>query len=107
MATAVSRQNGKEAAYEFDPQAAVKYLRKVDPTLARLMQIAGPFKMEIRALHSPFEALSRNIVYQQLHGTAAAAILARVVTLFGGGKLRPTAILDASTEDLRRAGPSY
>src|SRR5215813_5466155 len=98
MATAVSRQNGKEAAYEFDPQAAVKYLRKVDPTLARLMQIAGPFKMEIRALHSPFEALSRNIVYQQLHGNAAASILSRLIAFAGGGKLRPQAIRDAATE---------
>jgi len=92
--------------YEFDPQAALKHLSAVDPTLAKLIEIAGPFQMKIRALHSPFEALARNIIYQQLNGAAAAAIHARVVGLFGRGKLRPLDILEASDLELRGAGLS-
>jgi DNA-3-methyladenine glycosylase II len=90
----------------YDPEAAVRRLRSADATLARLMERAGPFTLEIRKLHDPFEALARNIVFQQLHGKAAAAIHARVVALFGGGKLRPGDLLAASEEDLRGAGLS-
>jgi DNA-3-methyladenine glycosylase II len=70
------------------------------------MKRAGPFQMEVRRIHNPFEALARNIVYQQLHGNAAAAIHARVLALFGTGKLRPQDILAAPEEQLRGAGLS-
>jgi DNA-3-methyladenine glycosylase II len=90
----------------YDPEAAVRHLRSADATLARLMERAGPFTLQIRGLHDPFEALARNIVFQQLHGKAAAAIHARVVALFGGGKLRPADLLAAPEEDLRGAGLS-
>ncbi|MEN3334325.1 MAG: methylated-DNA-[protein]-cysteine S-methyltransferase [Blastocatellia bacterium] len=92
--------------YDFDPQAALEHLSNVDLALARLIEAAGPFRMEIRTLHSPFEALARNIVYQQLNGSAAAAIHARVLALFGNKQLRPQQILDASDEALRGAGLS-
>ncbi|HYP53136.1 MAG TPA: hypothetical protein VEQ42_06325, partial [Pyrinomonadaceae bacterium] len=46
-----------------------------------------------------------NIVYQQLHGTAAAAIHGRVLALFGG-RLRPEDVLGARDEVLRGAGLS-
>jgi DNA-3-methyladenine glycosylase II len=106
---ATRRAKGEDArgdGYGFDPSEAVRHLRSVDPTLARLMERAGPFAMQIRRMHDPFEALARNIIYQQLHGKAAAAIHARVLSLFGGGKLRPEDILGASDEDLRAAGLS-
>jgi DNA-3-methyladenine glycosylase II len=90
----------------YDPEEAVRHLRAADKTLARLMERAGPFTMEIRKLHDPFEALARNIIYQQLHGNAAAAIHARVLALFGGVKLRPEDILGAPDEPLRGAGLS-
>ena len=93
-------------AYDFDPQVALAHLTNVDSALARLIEAAGPFRMEIRTMHSPFEALARNIVYQQLNGTAAAAIHARVLALFGKKQLRPQQILDASDEALRGAGLS-
>jgi DNA-3-methyladenine glycosylase II len=70
------------------------------------MERAGPFAMQIRKLHDPFEALARNIVFQQLHGKAAAAIHARVLVLFGGVKLRPEEIIAAPDEALRGAGLS-
>jgi DNA-3-methyladenine glycosylase II len=96
----------KPDGFCYDPEEAVRHLRSADATLARLMERAGPFAMEIRKLHDPFEALARNIVYQQLHGNAAAAIHGRVLALFGGGKLRPEDILSAPEADLRGAGLS-
>lgn len=90
----------------YDPEEAVRHLSAVDPTLARLVEAAGPFRLEVRRMHNPFEALARNIVYQQLHASAASAIHARVVALFGGGRLAPEAVLAAPEESLRGAGLS-
>src|SRR3954467_13927169 len=88
----------------YDPDEAARHLRSADPVLAKLMERAGPFALEIRKLHDPFEALARNIVFQQLHGKAAEAIHARVLALFGGAKLRPEDILGATDEAMRGAG---
>src|ERR1700754_3189553 len=95
-----------EHHYEFDPEAAVEHLSQADPALGNLIRIAGPFRMEIRTMHNPFEALARNIVYQQLNGTAAATIHARVLALFATNRLRPVDVLEASDESLRGAGLS-
>ncbi|MDT4953267.1 MAG: DNA-3-methyladenine glycosylase [Acidobacteriota bacterium] len=92
--------------YCYDPEEAVQYLSSIDSTLARLIERAGPFNMAIRRMHNPFEALARNIVYQQLHGNAAAAIHQRVLSLFGKKRLHPQDILNASEERLRSAGLS-
>ncbi len=107
MATRKSKGEGlRRDGFCYDPEEAVRHLRAADPVLARLMKRAGPFAMQIRKLHDPFEALARNIVFQQLHGKAAAAIHARVVALFGGEKLRPEGIIAAPDERLRGAGLS-
>ncbi len=90
----------------YDPAEAVRHLSAADDTLSRLVKRVGPFALQIRHLHNPFEALARNIVYQQLHGNAAAAIHARVLALGGRGRLRPRTILEASDESLRGAGLS-
>lgn len=90
----------------YDPEEAVRRLRRADPVLARLMKRAGPFTMEIRRLHDPFAALARNIIFQQLHGRAAATIHQRVLDLFGGERLRPADVLAAPDSDLRGAGLS-
>ncbi|HEY0003159.1 MAG TPA: hypothetical protein VGB17_00010, partial [Pyrinomonadaceae bacterium] len=55
---------------------------------------------------SLIEALARNIIYQQLHGNAAATIHRRVIALFGKQELEPQDILKASEEELRGAGLS-
>lgn len=107
MAKRKSRANGSSGdGFGYDPGEAVQYLSSVDPTLAGLMKRTGPFQLQIRLLHNPFEALARNIVYQQLHGNAAAAIHARVLALFGKKKLSPQDILEASEESLRSCGLS-
>ena len=97
---------GDKDGFSYDPEAAIKYLSSVDPTLASLIERVGAFNMEIRGLQNPFEALARNIIYQQLHGNAAAAIHGRVLALFGKSKLHPQDVLDAPEETLRGAGLS-
>ena len=90
----------------YDAGVAVRHLAAADPVLAELMRRAGPFALRTRRMHNPFEALARNIVFQQLHGSAAEAIHGRVLGLFGGGRLRPRDVLDAPDEALRGAGLS-
>ena len=98
-------ENGRDG-FCYDTEEAVQYLSSIDPTLAKVIERAGPFNMPIRRMHNPFEALARNIIYQQLHGNAAAAIHQRVLALFGKKKLYPQDILNASEESLRGAGLS-
>ena len=50
--------------------------------------------------------LVRSVVYQQLAGSAAGAILGRVKARFGGRIPRPERLLDATDEELRSAGLS-
>jgi DNA-3-methyladenine glycosylase II len=90
----------------YHPEEAVRHLVAADHVLAALISRVGPFEMQLRPLQSPFEALARNIIYQQLHGKAAAAIHARVLALSGGKRLRPEHILGMPDEPLRTAGLS-
>jgi 3-methyladenine DNA glycosylase/8-oxoguanine DNA glycosylase len=100
-------QIGQGDGFCYDPLEAVKHLASVDSNLADLMGCAGPFTMQLRRMHNPFEALARNIIYQQLHGNAAASIHRRVLELFGKSKLCPQDILAAPEEQLRGAGLSW
>jgi DNA-3-methyladenine glycosylase II len=107
MATRNIKIPGREQdGFCYDPEEAVKYLSRKDPILARLIKRAGPFSMQIRRMHNPFEALARNIVYQQLHANAASAIHQRVIALFGKKRFHPQDILEAPEEQLLSAGLS-
>jgi len=97
---------GKHPGLKFDPQEAIQHLTTVDPRLAKLIAVAGPFRMELRTMHNLFEELARNIIYQQLHGNAAGAIHERVRAHFKGKGLRPQDILAATEEQLLGAGLS-
>lgn len=90
----------------FDPEEALAHLSECDPVLARLIAQAGPFTLAPEPLQSPFVALLRAIVYQQLSGKAAATIYGRVERLFGRGKPRPDKLLAIAVTDLRAAGMS-
>lgn len=107
MATrkSITQPNGTDG-FGYDPRAAVRHLSRADSTLATLMKRAGPFAMQLRHLHNLFEALARNIIYQQLHATAAGAIHRRVRALCAPNKLRPQLLLDLPAEKLRGAGLS-
>lgn len=106
MATRKTTPGVRRDGFCYDPEEAVRTLRRADPTLARLMRRAGPFTLEIRRLHDPFAALARNIIFQQLHGRAAATIHQRVLDLFGGVQLRPEDVLAAPEAAMRGAGLS-
>ncbi len=106
--------NGQLALFEgdgvfgFDPAAALEHLRAVDPTLARLFDAVGPFRMRLDRTPNVFMALAEAIVYQQLNGRAAATIFARLCALFPRGHAGPNAeqILRATGAKLRSAGLS-
>jgi DNA-3-methyladenine glycosylase II len=76
-----------------------------DPALAELIAQVGPLRYPPRSADGPFAALARAIVFQQLAGRAAQAILGRVVTT-AGGALTPEGLAAASDEQLRGAGLS-
>ncbi|HYP77747.1 MAG TPA: methylated-DNA--[protein]-cysteine S-methyltransferase [Polyangiaceae bacterium] len=92
----------------FDPTLAVQKLSAADPKLARLIQRIGPCRLQLKTTPSIFAALAESIVYQQLHGKAAATIFARVRALFprARGALTAAQILGASEAELRGAGLS-
>ncbi|MCA1591419.1 MAG: DNA-3-methyladenine glycosylase 2 family protein [Acidobacteria bacterium] len=100
------RGAGGADGWEFDAREAMRYLSAADSRMAELIEAAGPFKMQLRTMHNPFETLARNIIYQQLHGNAAAAIHDRVRALFKGQRLRPQDVLAAPEDELRGAGLS-
>ncbi len=91
----------------FDPEEAVARLRRADRTLARVIKEAGPFTHRPEKMQSPFQALLRAIVHQQLSGKAANTILQRVTALYpAGSTLKPEAILKTPDAKLRGAGLS-
>jgi 3-methyladenine DNA glycosylase/8-oxoguanine DNA glycosylase len=93
---------------DFDPNIAIAHLRTSDAALADVIDIVGPFRMQLGASESIFGALAKAIVYQQLTGKAAATIFARLCALFPEAHNGPTAeqILGASDDELRGAGLS-
>ncbi len=93
--------------YQFDPAAALTHLRTSDAELGALIDRIGPFAMEMKAADSLFEAMLRSIVYQQLHGKAAATIHGRVLAeLDRHGGPTPEALTKATDAALRGAGLS-
>ncbi|MSU18469.1 MAG: DNA-3-methyladenine glycosylase 2 family protein [Lacunisphaera sp.] len=91
----------------FNPAAALVHLRQCDPTLAVLIKRIGPFTLKLTPLTSLFEAILRSIVYQQLHGKAAATIHARVMAVLAPcGGATPTALTKTPDAALRSAGLS-
>lgn len=92
---------------QFDPADALTHLRTQDALMAELIEQVGPFKLTPHRTNSLFEALLRSIVYQQLHGKAAATILGRVTEVLAPhGGATPAALMAASDEQLRAAGLS-
>lgn len=95
----------------YDTEAAVAELSSADPKMAKLIARVGPLRLRIAAAQSPFEALTEAIIYQQLHGKAAASIHARMIAGFAdicsaGVHPHPQDILDCPTPQLRSAGLS-
>ena len=93
--------------FYFDPVEAVAHLRAKDEVLGAAMDRVGKFDLKLKPITSLFEAMSRSIIYQQLHGKAAAAIHGRVVEeLERHGGTTAEALLKAPEAALRGAGLS-
>ncbi len=88
--------------------AIIAHLGSVDPVMRQLIAAAGPFAIETREEHSPFEALARAIAHQQLNGKAAQSILNRFITTCGQGVFpAPAGLLALEDSALRAAGFSF
>lgn len=96
----------------YDSSLAIQELSSADPKLGRLIARVGSFNLRLASAQSPFEALLEAIIYQQLHGKAAAAIHGRLIASFAssyGSSAHPDPqhILDCPNEQLRAAGLSH
>src|SRR3569832_120711 len=91
-----------------DYSSAVAFLKAADERMAAMIERSGPCELNVRHEHSIFYTLLRSIVFQQLAGSAAAAILARVEAAIAKDGERPTAerLLKTPDEALRAAGLS-
>lgn len=92
------------------PADAAEELARIDPVMAALADRYGPpvlrrTRSKLGAAAGHFEALAESILYQQLAGSAAAAIHRRFVAALGGA-VTPEAVLATSEADLRGAGLS-
>jgi DNA-3-methyladenine glycosylase II len=93
----------------FDPDAALAHLRAADTKLGALIdkvEAAGGFTLKLGRGGSPYTSLLESILYQQLHGKAAATIHKRVRLLYGDADPHPQALLDTPEELLRACGVS-
>jgi DNA-3-methyladenine glycosylase II len=82
---------------------AIVHLKKADPVLADIIDRVGRFAMNYD--EPAFHSLAEAIVYQQLHGKAAATIFKRLTDL-AGEPLTPEGILKLSEEQMRGVGLS-
>jgi DNA-3-methyladenine glycosylase II len=97
--------DGRGRKLPFDPEKAIAHLKTNDPKLGALIDRVGAFTLRLDQAPSPFESLLESILYQQLHGKAAATIHRRVREFFGGDPT-PKQMIDVPDEPLRAAGVS-
>ncbi len=92
---------------QFDHTVAVAHLSTHDVILAGLIERIGPFSLQLHRTNNLFEALLRSIIYQQLHGKAAATILGRVLAVLKPlGGPTPIAFTATADDSIRAAGLS-
>src|SRR6201985_819918 len=107
----MARSIPRPRAPQYDSDTAIAQLSAADPKLGRLIARAGPFTLQLASTQSPFEALVESIIYQQLHGKAAATIHRRLLESFypvPSNKPFPAQhLLDCPNEQLRAAGLSH
>jgi DNA-3-methyladenine glycosylase II len=81
-----------------------RFVAEKDPAMAKLITRSGRMELD-RPDRDGFGALVRSIMYQQLAGAAATAILGRFMKLFAEG-LDPNAVLALPAGAMRAAGVS-
>jgi DNA-3-methyladenine glycosylase II len=86
----------------------LRHLAAADPVLGAVIRAAGPLRLGPANDCEPFQTLARAIAHQQLNGTAANTILARLVASCGDGAFpTPARILEMPAAALRAAGFSF
>lgn len=92
----------------FDVEAAFAYLSKRDRCLASWMRKLGPIPAysQWQEAFDPVDSLARSILYQQLHGKAAAAIEARVEAALDSNRLHCDTLARIDDTELRACGVS-
>lgn len=95
----------------FDTNSATRELSRADKHMAALIKRAGPpHDWKPQTFGTPFRALTRSIIYQQLSGKAAATIFGRFealfADLFGPRSFTPENMLKLKEPVLRGAGVS-
>ncbi|SAL96808.1 hypothetical protein [Absidia glauca] len=111
---------------KYDPRKAWDYVKSADPKLSSVMDEAAfnefRLRIELADGSNPFKALVTSIIYQQIHGKAAASIRNKFIRLFDSPVPfpddtlilpssfpwfpTPELILSKSFEELRSAGLS-
>ena len=82
----------------------MRHLKKNDPALAKIIDRLGPYEFRLDDDH--YEALVGSIIFQQLAGAAARAILNRFKQIYDGKIPRPRQYLDTEEKHLRASGLS-
>jgi len=81
------------------------HLTGIDPVMARIIAQVGPYDATYR--RERFPALARAIIFQQLAGNAARAILKRFIALYPGRRFpAPEQVVATSVARLRKVGLS-
>ncbi|XVF63844.1 hypothetical protein PTKIN_Ptkin09bG0119400 [Pterospermum kingtungense] len=90
---------------EGEVEAAIRHLRNADPLLASLIDLHPPPTFD--TFHTPFLALTRSILYQQLAFKAGTSIYTRFISLCGGEHgVVPETVLSLTPQQLRQIGVS-
>ena len=85
-------------------QKGIRHLKRNDSILARIIGRVGPVEFELD--DDPYEAVVGSIIFQQLAGSAAQAILKRFKQLYGGRLPSPREYLSTDVQKLRGSGLS-
>lgn len=87
---------------------SLKHISQADTVMKKLIKRSAPFALKPDLEQTPFEALTRAVASQQLHGAAAEAILNRFIALVPGKAFPSPADVTMLTDDqIRSAGFSY
>ncbi|CAH2036809.1 unnamed protein product, partial [Thlaspi arvense] len=104
-AITVPRIQARPLTCEGELEAAIHHLRNADPLLAALIDVYLPPTLESFA--TPFLALIRNILYQQLASKAGNSVYTRFIALCGGEhSVVPETVLALNPQQLRQIGVS-
>jgi DNA-3-methyladenine glycosylase II len=85
-------------------RAALRHLRAADPVMREIIRRVGPFQLKTN--RDRFALLVRSIISQQISGSAARSILARLEATVAPSKPTPELLAQLSPEKLRSAGVS-